>query len=270
MHEQTIEELICRATADCLGDLALRVVDRQVQLLGRERRADLVCEAPDGQRFVVELKRDKLLPRDVDQVLAYATALTEEEPGSTYQPMLMGLQLPVQTRRYAEQRGVAVHLLDLAVLHAVAARLGVKDAMPAGPGDPHRTTLRTRAEIEAHWETWCPAASRAVRAMTVDLTLALLEADPRIAISQRRPHWTNITWPDGRLVAAINANRTTVMFDFAIPTTLRDEWLASGMGGVHAARSIGVWAQCRGLRTRAQLQAALGWFNKALPTWLAE
>jgi hypothetical protein len=111
-----------------------------------------------------------------------------------------------------------------------------------------------------------------VRGLTVDLTLTLLAADSRIAMSQRRPHWTNITWPDGYLVAAINANPTTVKFDFAIPTTLKDEWLTSGLGGVWQrgkGRSIGVWAQCRSLTGRGQLQAALGWFDRALPAWLA-
>ncbi len=149
VHEATIEELICRATSDCLGDLALTVIGRQVQLRGRSQRADLLCETPDGQRLVVELKRDRLLVQDVDQVLAYVDALAEREPGRNYRPMLMGLDLPPDTARYAAQRGVETYVLDLEVLRTVATRLGVKDVRPVGPGDPYRTMLRSPAEVDA-------------------------------------------------------------------------------------------------------------------------
>ncbi len=49
VHEATIEELICRASPDCLGDLALTVVGCQVQQSGGHR---------GGNPVVVEGRRD--------------------------------------------------------------------------------------------------------------------------------------------------------------------------------------------------------------------
>lgn len=268
MHEAAIEEVIWRAPREVLGGLGLEPFDRQVPLMGGGLRVDLLARHSDGRLVAIELKRDELLVRHVKQVLGYVSALRDLE-GRDYQPLLMGLRASSATRSYADKEGVSIHLLDPVVLEATRAKLGVTDLGPAGPGDRHRTPLRTRPEIEAYWTRHCTDAAPWSRALTVELTLALLEADPRIAVSLRKEEWTNITWPDGRLVAAINADRDGVKFDFALPASLGDDWLRSNVGTVKGRRSIGIWAQSRRIRERAHLDAALQWWSCALPIWQA-
>lgn len=100
MREQEVEEVLYRALDQAVPELAMHVVQRQVQLDGRAQRLDLLLRDQDGALWACELKPRRLEPADVDQVLRYVEAL--RRTGVVARPMVMGPNTKPATTRRAE------------------------------------------------------------------------------------------------------------------------------------------------------------------------
>ena len=300
MYEKTIQQLAERAPNLVFPERGFRITGRAVPVDGGE--VDLLAVDPQGQEWVIELKRDRLQPGCVRQVLGYRDRLQSWYPDRALRPMVAGPATSDATSAEARRHGVEVFLFDMTALQALAQRLGISDraarprrgGTPARPSEP-RGPARARAAdpaVEAHlrmldvafppgsvvadagsevllayWRAACPNAPAYLQDLVASVCQEVLSATSGLALSNRAKHWTTIRWPDGRLAAAVNADAARVKFDFWLPDDLASAFVADGMGRVDMARVDGSWVQVKDLRSPERARAAVAWFERGLAAW---
>ena len=221
VYEKTLHELAAREPDVAFPGLGFRIIGNGTAL--PSGILDLLAVDASGETWVIELKRNSLGRTAVDQVLRYLSELIERSPEERYRAMIAGPECSTQVRAYASEQGVVVHVFDMAAMAELGRRLGVRDMDAApkrigsskresktrGPGkrraDSGLQEERQRiqrgldhafppgslthgvdpATLETYWQTACPNAAAAGVAMTVTITLHVLDQARGTALSNR-------------------------------------------------------------------------------------
>lgn len=297
MYEKTIQELAEREPDRVFPGLGLRVVGRQVVVEGGS--ADLLMEDRDGHLLVVELKRDRLQPAHVGQVLRYGEEIRRRHPDRQVDLLLAGPNVGVQTRAAAAEAGVLLYVLDMEELSRLADEHKVRDgaarprrtgtvqrpSLPRGPGAkrlPNSQRARHQQELDkafppgsltessgtaafgAYWAMASPTASRAMRDVAVLLSVEMLAAVDGSALSNRASAWTCFRRGDGLVIAALEPKRDVCNVSFMIPDDLAAQLYAEGLVSIHQVRNGGTWVSCRQVMRRVTPEEALAWYRQGL------
>ena len=141
MYEKTIQQLAERAPEVDFPSRNFRITGRAVPVPGGE--IDLLAVDDSGTEWIIELKRDRLQPASVRQVLRYRDCLHAWDPQRDLSPMVAGPSATAATRAFAAHSGVEVFVFEMEALQAKARALGISDraARPRRSGTPVRVSV---------------------------------------------------------------------------------------------------------------------------------
>jgi hypothetical protein len=298
MYESSIQALAERHPEWLFPTFALRLLNRQMALTGGY--LDVLYEDAEGTWWVTELKRGRLAPADVRQVLRYWVEVKALNPSRSVHSMLVGLEASDGAKRLAHDHGVHVELISNAHLHDCILRAGIDDAdarprsnkltaarpsQTRGPGlarqrNPERERLQrlldsswppgtlgaasTRQSLLEYWATACPNAPDKYRQLVTDLCLAILPTARGLCLSNRASAWTTVRLPNQRMLAAVNADSARVKFDFPMPDVMAEQARDAGLVRLDQSRQGGYWVAALGINSTQRLQAALALFRDSM------
>lgn len=297
MYEKTIQELAEREPRQVFPGRGFTVVGRQVPVTGGI--IDLLMEDANGLLWVVELKRDRLTAKDVGQVHRYGPEIRKRYPGRGVALLLAGPEASKRTLMAATALRVDIHMLDMARLADLAARHGVVDGLarpvrrgtpqrpsrPRGPGStrkPNSQRLEHQAALDAafppgsitaqrgldllpqYWRAASPTASLAARRLAVELSEGVLMRLAGCALSNRASAWTCFRRADGLVVASMEPKTAVCHFSVMVPDDLAQDLERRGLAKIHQVRNGGAWVNTRCVGERADVRAALTWYEAGL------
>ena len=190
MNEKQMEIIISRGIDRVLG-AGNRLQAQQVGVGGG--RLDLLVSRPDGTRMVVELKKGRLARKHVEQVRAYAEALSTDA-GMNAEAMLIVSEASPRLLDFARQGGVHVETISESRLSQLAQRIGLsesdllgdrrKDGVLFGGGSGLRTSVPLQAALGE-----CPEP---VRGLVNSLDAGFSQSQFRAGTSQIVLHYKGI------------------------------------------------------------------------------
>lgn len=297
MYEKTIQELAEREPDVVFPGMGLRVVGRQVVV--EAGAADLLMEDRDRRYWVVELKRDRLQPAHVNQVVRYGEEIRRRHPDRQVVLLLAGPGVGLRTTAAAAAAGVLLHVFDMDVLSRLADVHQVRDgaarprragtvqrpSQPRGPGAkrlPNELRARHQQELDAafppgsltaasgaaafdaYWVVASPTASPAMRDVAVLLSMKVLAAVDGSALSNRASAWTCFRRGDGLVIASLEPKRDVCHVSFMLPDDLAAQLDAEGLVSSHQIRNGGTWVSCRRVMRGVTPEEVIAWYTQGL------
>lgn len=223
MLEKTISEIIARYPNEVWPDLNLTFVARECRLKGGNL-FDLRFRDRDGTNWIVELKRDRVTPSAVLQLVRYLKQLRASERSTSFRGMVVAPAISEKGRFEASLRDIICRTVDEPSLRRIAACHGlpldhesghrpklvgsprVRSRVPKRLGHRPATSehdvefLRTLDErfppgslgnescideLREYWDLATPTAPHYIREIATRLTYEVLQALPHSAVANR-------------------------------------------------------------------------------------
>jgi hypothetical protein len=223
MLEKTMSEIITRFPSEVWPDLDLTFVERESRLKGGNI-LDLHFRDRDGTHWIVELKRDRVTPSAVLQLVGYLEQLRTREPSISFRGMVVAPSITAKGRNEASLRDIICRTVDEQSLRRIAKSNGlpldhesrhrpklagtprVRSRVPKRLGNRPATSEHDKEllralderfrpgsldnescidELKEYWDLATPTAPHNVREIAARLTYEVLQALPGSAVGNR-------------------------------------------------------------------------------------